>query len=50
MAVEGVARPIRIVLRIDMQDDPAYFVPVGAICLGIEHAQIGDGVLFVVDR
>lgn len=49
MAVEGMAGAIGIVIRINVQDDPGYFLPVGAVRLAVEHAPVGDGVLLVVN-
>jgi hypothetical protein len=43
------ARPIRLPLRVDVQDDPRDLTPVGSFRLGVEHAHIGDGVLFVIN-
>src|SRR5262249_2199058 len=38
--------PLRLALWIDVQHDPRHLAPVGAF--GIEHAHIGDGMLFVI--
>jgi hypothetical protein len=48
MAVVGSPRSIRLLLGIDVQHDPGYLAPVGALLIGIKHAHIGDGVLLVV--
>jgi hypothetical protein len=37
-------------LGVYMQHDPRDLAPVGAVRIGIEQAQIGDQVLFVVPR
>jgi len=50
MAVERSSRAIRLDLRIDVQHDLRHFTPVRPLLIRIEHAQISDDVLFVVDR
>ena len=50
MAVERSSRAIRLKLWIDVQHDLRHFTPVGSLLIRIEHAQISDDVLFVVDR
>jgi hypothetical protein len=49
VTVERAAGTIRIVLGVDLQNDPAHFLPVGTFGLGVKDAHVGDGVLFVVD-
>ena len=41
---------LRLLLRIDVQHDPGDVSPVSVLCSGIEQAEIGDEVLFVVAR
>jgi hypothetical protein len=42
--------PVGLALRVYRQDDPRDLAPVSAVRIGIEHAQIGDQMLFVVRR
>ena len=39
---------IRLLLRVDVQDDRRDVALVGAFRVGIEHAELGDGLLHVV--
>jgi hypothetical protein len=48
MAVPGLPRPSRIFGGIDMEYDPRNLGPIRPLRLGVEQAQIRDGVLFVV--
>lgn len=50
VAVERSSRAIRLKLWIDVQHDLRHFTPVGSLLIRIEHAQISNDVLFVVDR
>jgi hypothetical protein len=50
VAVERSSRAIRLKLWIDVQHDLRHFTPVGPLLIRIEHAQISNDVLFVVDR
>jgi hypothetical protein len=50
MTVVRTPRPIGLPIRVYMQNDPRDFAPVGAVRMGIEHAEICDEVLFVVPR
>jgi hypothetical protein len=50
MSVVRAPRPVGLPLRVYMQDDPRDLAPVGAVRIGIEHAEIRDDVLFVVYR
>jgi hypothetical protein len=44
------AAPDQLPLGVDVQRDPRDLAPVGAVCIGVEQAEIGDQVLFVVLR
>lgn len=44
MAVEGLSRPIRLAVRIDVPHDPSDLAPVGP------HAQVSNGMLFIEGR
>ena len=46
---KALPRPIRFALWIDVQHDPRDLAPVGPFCIRIEHAHVGDGMLFVID-
>jgi hypothetical protein len=48
MALEGPPHPTRFAVWIDAQHDPHDLVPVGSLRIRIEHAHVGDGMLFVV--
>jgi hypothetical protein len=48
MAVPGLPRPSRLFGGIDMKHDPRNLSPIRSLRLGVEQAQIRDGVLFVV--
>jgi hypothetical protein len=50
MTVERVPRPVGLPLGVYAQDDLGDLAPVGAICLSVEHAEVCDGVVFVVNR
>src|SRR6185437_15106912 len=49
VAVERSPRAIRLKLWIDVQHDLRYFTPVRPLLIRIEHTQISNDVLFVVD-
>jgi hypothetical protein len=48
MGSPGAAGTIRLLGRIKVQHDPRNLFPVGAVGFGVEQAQLGDQVLFVV--
>lgn len=50
VAIERTSRAIRLKLWIDVQYDLRHFTPVGPLLIRVEHAQISNDVLFVVDR
>jgi len=50
VTVERAPRPIGLPLGVDMQGDPRDLAPVGAVRVGIEHAEIRDQMLLVVHR
>jgi len=50
MSVERARRSIRLPLGVNVQHDPRELAPVGAVRMGIEHAEIRDPVLLVVGR
>jgi hypothetical protein len=50
MIIVRAPRPIRLPLRVSVQDDPRNLAPVSAVRMGIEHAKIRDHVFFVVSR
>ena len=50
MAVERASRAIRLKLWVDVQHDLRDFAPVGPLLIRIEHTQISNDVLFVIDR
>jgi hypothetical protein len=49
MTLEGPPRSIRFAVRINVQYDPRDLAPVGTFRIRIEHAHVGDGMLFIVD-
>lgn len=48
MTLVGVARTVRLPLRIDMQDDSSYFPPVRPVTLRLQKANVRDDMLFVI--
>jgi hypothetical protein len=50
MCDPGSPRPIRLTVRIDVQDDFRDFLPVCTIAVGIEEAEVRDYVLLIVGR
>jgi hypothetical protein len=48
MQREGLPRPIRPAVRIDVQHDPRDLAPVSTFRVSIEHAHVGDCMLLVV--
>ena len=50
MTVERAPRPLGLPLRVYVQDDPGDLAPVSSICLGVEHTDVSNRVLFVVNR
>jgi hypothetical protein len=45
MTIERAPRPIGLPLGVNVQDDPRDLVPIGAVCIGIKHAEIRDGAI-----
>jgi hypothetical protein len=50
VVIKRPPRPIRLSVRVNVEDDLRHLAPVGAFGVGIEHAQISDHVLFIVHR
>ena len=48
MTLPGAPGARGFVRRIDVQNDPRYFGPLGALCIRIEEAQIGHEMFLVV--
>lgn len=48
VAFPSAPSPVRLTRGIDMQHDFSDLLPIGPFCVGIEQAQISDGVAFVV--
>jgi hypothetical protein len=44
----GAPGALGLAVRIEMQHDPRDIGPIGAVIFGVEQAQIGDRVLFVI--
>jgi hypothetical protein len=50
MTLERLPRPIRLMVRIDVQHDPHDLAPVGTFRIGIEQTYVGDGMHFVATK
>ena len=48
-AIERPPRLFGVALRIDAEHDPRHLVPVGTPSIGIEQAEICDGVLLIIN-
>jgi hypothetical protein len=49
MGLPGTPCPIRLAVRIDMQDDLRDFLPICSVAVGIEKSEVGDYVLLIVN-
>jgi hypothetical protein len=50
VTIKYTASARRFVIRVDMQDDPSNFLPLGAVGLGIKKTPIRHQMLFIVAR
>ena len=48
MALIGPPRAPRVMIRIEMENNPRNIAPVSTVCIGGKHPDIAHGVLFVV--
>lgn len=49
VTIKGPPRPIRFMRRVYVQNEVRHLTPICTCRIGIEHAYIRDGVLFVID-
>jgi len=50
MTVKDLPRAGRLLGRIDVENDPPHFGPIGVFAIGVEKPQIGNDMFFVIAR
>jgi hypothetical protein len=43
------AVPVRFKIRIDVQHDPGYFLPIRPLSIGVKQSEVGDQVLLIIN-